>query len=343
VYRLVSKDGAVTTVDLPQNVSVGDVASDPLSTSIFLEVEGWTTSAHWLSTNGAGAARDAFPDQPKEDWGDVLVENVQATSRDGTRVPLTILSRRDTPRDGSAPTILSGYGAYEVSTTPRFRAERNAWLRRGGVLAYAHPRGGGELGREWHLAGMREKKQNSIDDFIACAEELVRTHRARPEHLGASGNSAGGLLVAVAMTQRPDLFRAVYSTSGMVNLLRQLKVGIGPANVEEFGAPDSLEHLHAILKMDAYQQVRNGVQYPAFLATTGMNDARVPYWQSAKLVAALQAEGTGDRPALLWIDPELGHKGGTPRQYANLLAYQYAFFAWQLGGALDSVSSAAPR
>src|SRR5208283_3249353 len=136
-----------------------------------------------------------------------------------------------------------------------YRAERAAWLERGGVLAYAHVRGGGEFGRDWHTAGMRDKKQNSVDDFVACAETLLHNGRASHERLGAAGNSAGGLLVGAAMTQRPDLFRAVYICNGMVNILRQLNVGIGPANVEEFGAPDSVEHFHVLLRMDAYQQV----------------------------------------------------------------------------------------
>ena len=198
------------------------------------------------------------------------------------------------------------------------------------VLAVAHVRGGGELGRAWHEAGMRERKQNSVADFVACAEFLIRARYTSPQRLVAAGASAGGLLVGVAMAQRPELFRAVFISSGMVNLLPLMKVAIGPANVEEFGSPDTPEGLRNILSIDAYHQVQSGVAYPAVLVSVGMNDPRVPYWQGAKFVARLRDASTSGHPVLFMADADKGHFGGTLEQQATSKAIEFAFFLWQL-------------
>ncbi len=332
IRRLGARGGSVSAIDIPPNCSVTDLTSDVNGHVAAFQVEGWLQPARWLAaTDGRSAMNAAFPEQSSVLLSDVSVEHMEATSRDGTRIPLTVISGKNARRDGTAPVILLGYGAYEVSILPRYNAQRIAWLERGGILAFAHVRGGGELGREWHVAAMREKKQTSIDDFTACAEHLIRVGVASPRRLAADGASAGGLLVGVAVDQRPDLFRAAYVGSGMVNLLRQLRVGAGPSNEEEFGSPVTPSAFRSLLKMDAYQQVQRGVSYPAILVTTGLNDARVPYWQSAKYVAKLREATTSGNPVVLWIEPDSGHGAESVQQSADEMAYEYGFFLWQFG------------
>jgi prolyl oligopeptidase len=328
--RIRATDDVVEQLKLPFAATVSDIAADTTFTGALIELDGWSESPRWFADRGE-ALESVFPDQVKISAPDSVVEEIEATSRDGTRVPLTIISKGPVPRDGSRPTLLFGYGAYEESIRPAFSASRMAWVEQGGVTAVAHVRGGGERGRQWHLDGMREKKQNSIDDFVACAEYLVRAGYSSADRLGAVGDSAGGLLVGVAAVQRPALFRAIATASGMVNLERMLKVAIGPANSEEFGSEDTEEGRRVVHAMDAYAQVRTGVRYPAAFVSVGMNDPRVPLWQGAKFAAKLQASSTSGYPVLLRVREDSGHGGAeSVAQRSNSMAEMYAFFAWQL-------------
>jgi prolyl oligopeptidase len=331
VRRVRLTDRAATEIPLPFDGSVNSISSETNSSTVFLECDGWGQSTRWLTVeDDASVPTDVFADQKRTTLPNQVIEHVEVTSFDGARVPMTILGRAGMPRDGSSPVLLTGYGAYGVSTVPHFSESRVAWLERGGVIAVAHVRGGGELGRAWHEAGMRERKQNSVADFVACAEFLIRARYTSPQRLVAAGASAGGLLVGVAMAQRPELFRAVFISSGMVNLLPLMKVAIGPANVEEFGSPDTPEGLRNILSIDAYHQVQSGVAYPAVLVSVGMNDPRVPYWQGAKFVARLRDASTSGHPVLFMADADKGHFGGTLEQQATSKAIEFAFFLWQL-------------
>jgi prolyl oligopeptidase len=318
-------------LSLPFSGSVSDVSAAPNGSAAFLQVDGWTQSSHWLRIDDAAhGPTDAFPEMPVLAAPNAIVEHLRARSKHGTLVPLTLMYQGPRP-NLDAPVILLGYGAYEVSMLPNFNPARLAWLERGGVFAVAHVRGGGELGREWHLAGMRERKQNSIDDFIACAEQLVHSGYAKPEHLAAAGQSAGGLLVGMAIVQRPDLFRAAYVVSGILNLRRFLIAGAGPANVDEFGSVDTPSGLRGVLSIDPYENIKDSVPYPAVLVTAGMEDPRVPWWQGAKFVARLGQATSSHRPALFLPLPDSGHGNPTMAQVAEMIADQYTFLLWQLG------------
>jgi prolyl oligopeptidase len=247
-------------------------------------------------------------------------------------VPLSIVYPRGTRRDGSHPTLLEGYGSYGFSLDPFFRPALLAWLERGGIYAVAHVRGGGEYGEEWHLAGKGATKPNTWRDFIACAEFLVKQGYTSPEHLGGTGTSAGGILIGRAITDRPDLFRAAVPQVGVVNALRTEHEPGGPANIPEFGTTTDSAGFRALMEMDAIAHLKPGTQYPAMLFTAGIFDSRVEPWQPAKMTAAMQAQGNGDRPVLLRVDFDAGHGMGlTKSQRSAQLADIYGFLFWQLG------------
>jgi prolyl oligopeptidase len=329
--RIRVADGSAEPVPVALE-AVTDLVFDPLSRSVLVQAEGWANSPRWsMVDEGDLSAVDPFPDFRRISVADLHIEHRSARSRDGTLVPLTILSPSNLRRDGTAATLLTGYGAFEESLLPEFAITNAVWLQRGGVLAVAHVRGGGELGREWHLGGVLGRKQNSIDDFVACGEYLLQEKYTTRDRLGAYGGSAGGLLVGVAAVQHPDLFRAIHIASGVVDVLRMLTVAVGPALREEFGLPDSKEALRALLQIDAYQQVHAGVRYPATLVSVGLADVRVPFWQGAKLVAKLQESSSSGYPVLLRVVADAGHSASNVTQIANEEADAQSFFLWQFG------------
>ena len=274
---------------------------------------------------------DVQPTNPYSAMNDVVSSEVMVRAGDGTMIPLSIVHRRGVVRDGSAPTILEGYGAYGVSLTPHFLGVLKTWFDNGGVYAVAHVRGGGEFGERWHAAGRGPTKPNSWRDFLACAEYLVQQRYTSPAHLAAKGASAGGILVGRAITERPDLFRAAIIEVGLTNPLRSETTANGVANIPEFGSTKLLAGFRALYEMDAYQHVVNGAAYPAVLLTTGLNDPRVDPWQVAKMAARLQAATSGGRPILLRVDAEGGHSGSTASANITAIADEQAFLFWQLG------------
>jgi prolyl oligopeptidase len=259
---------------------------------------------------------------------------MKAKSNDGTLVPLSIVLRKGLKRDGKHPTLLYGYGAYGISTLPSFDPKRLAWLERGGVLAYAHVRGGGEYGEDWHRAGQKKTKMNSIDDFIACAEYLIAQGFTSPSKIAGMGGSAGGILVGRAITKRPDLFAAIVSRVGASNPLRMEMAQGGPQNAVEFGTVKIQEEFEGLKAMDPYLNVTSDTKYPAVLLTTGFNDPRIPPWQPGKMTARLQAASNSGKPVLLRVDFDAGHGMGSSRsQLREEQADSYAFLLWQFGQA----------
>jgi prolyl oligopeptidase len=260
------------------------------------------------------------------------VHRVAAPARDGTAIPITVIHRAGLPRDGTNPTLLMGYGSYGMSATPRFDAGMLAWLECGGIYAVAHIRGGGEYGRDWHEAGRLLTKENTISDFIDCAEQLVALGYTQPGRLAGKGVSAGGIPSGGALTRRPDLWAAMVLGVPLVNALRAEFGENGPVNVPEFGSVSTEEGLRSLTIADAYQRVRNGTQYPAVLLTTGRNDPRVPTWQPGKMAARLQAATGSDRPVLLRVEDQGGHgRGSTAAQREAQLADELAFLMYFLG------------
>jgi prolyl oligopeptidase len=239
------------------------------------------------------------------------VRQLFATSKDGTQVPLFVVHHRDLG-PGPHPTLLYGYGGFNVPLTPTFAVSRLAWLERGGVLAVATLRGGGEYGEAWHRAGMLEQKQNVFDDFIACAEHLIAMGLTSREKLAIQGGSNGGLLVGACMVQRPDLFAAAQPAVGVLDMLRFHKFTIGWAWTSDYGSPDDPEQFPYIYAYSPLHNLKPGTHYPATLITTADHDDRVTPMHSFKFAAALQAAQGGDAPVLIRIQQKAGHGFGKP-------------------------------
>lgn len=261
------------------------------------------------------------------------------TSKDGTKVPLTLTYAKGTKLDGSNPTLLTGYGGFNLSELPAFGTLGAAWLENGGVYALAHLRGGGEFGEEWHRAGMREKKQNVFDDFIAAAEWLIKNGYTQPARLAISGRSNGGLLVGAALTQRPDLFGAVMCGFPLLDMVHYHKFLVARYWVPEYGSaedPQQFAYLHAY---SPYHRVKAGTKYPAVLFITGDSDTRVDPLHARKMTALMQAATGSGRPVLLHYDTKSGHSGGTPvGKQIDDLTNEMCFLYWQLGVAKPPAS-----
>jgi prolyl oligopeptidase len=248
------------------------------------------------------------------------------TSRDGTRVPMTIVHRKGLPLDGQRPTVLYGYGGFNVSLLPAYSVSNLVWMELGGVYAVPNLRGGGEYGSEWHEAGMQLQKQNVFDDFTTAAQWLIDHKITSPEKLAIRGGSNGGLLVGAAMTQRPDLFRAAVPAVGVMDMLRYHKFTIGWAWVTEFGSSDDPVQFPNLLKYSPLHNLKPGTRYPATLVTTGERDDRVVPSHSFKYAAALQAAHRGENPVLIRIETRTGHGAGKPTsklidEAADVLAF----------------------
>lgn len=240
---------------------------------------------------------------------------VVVTSRDGTPIPLFLTHRRSLVQDGENPTLLYGYGGFNVSMTPAFQAHRLHWLERGGVLAWAILRGGGEYGREWHDAGRLASKQNVFDDFIACAEWLIAEGYTRPRRLAIQGGSNGGLLIGACMTQRPELFGVALPSVGVMDMLRFHKFTIGWAWVSDYGSPEDPAQFRTLLAYSPLHNLKPGTAYPATLITTADHDDRVVPAHSFKFAAALQAAHAGETPVLIRIQVKAGHGLGKPVRF----------------------------
>src|SRR3984893_14145510 len=269
-----------------------------------------------------------YPFAMKEEF----VRREYAVSKDGTRVPVTIISRKDAPRDGSNPTLLYGYGGYGLSMTPYFSSMLRLWLDYGGVYAVANVRGGGEFGEPWHLAGNLTKKQNVFDDFAASLQMLIDRRYTRPDKAAIMGGSNGGLLMGATLTQHPALMRAVVSQVGIYDALRWEMQANGEFNVTEFGSVKDPDQFRALYAYSPFANVSNGTAYPAVLLTAGDNDGRVAPYESRKMAASLQAASSSNRPILLRTEAAAGHGIGTAlSRRIEEQADTYAFLVDQLG------------
>jgi prolyl oligopeptidase len=266
------------------------------------------------------------------DAGAYQTRQVFATGKDGTRVPIFVVSHQDTPRDGRQPTILYGYGGFNIPLVPAFSPRIATWLALGGVYAVANLRGGGEYGREWHEAGMKTHKQNVFDDFIAAAQYLQEQKWTDPAHLAILGGSNGGLLVAAVEEQRPDLFAAAVPLVGVLDMLRFRDFTIGRAWESDYGSVEREDEFKAMLAYSPYQNVRSGVDYPATLIVTADHDDRVYPAHSFKFGAAMQHADPQGHPILLRIETRAGHGQGMPTsKQIEEFADVYAFILRAMG------------
>ncbi|HEX2792021.1 MAG TPA: prolyl oligopeptidase family serine peptidase [Steroidobacteraceae bacterium] len=331
----VSFDGKSShPVPLPFEGSIQGPITDAHQPGALFDIQGWVQSAHVFNYDPASdATTDTGLTPPSSlDVSQLQAEEVFAVSYDGTRIPLSILHRKGLTLDGSHPTILVGYGSYGNPLDPGFSPTTLAWLERGNVLAVAHVRGGGEYGEDWHLAGQKRTKLNTVFDFIACAQYLLDQHYTATRYLAGRGGSAGGITVGGALTWRPDMFGVILDQVGLSDSLRVELTPNGPPNISEFGSVQTEQGFHDLYAMGAYFHVRDDVAYPAVMFTTGANDPRIAPWEVTKMAARVQAATRSGRPVLLRIDYDAGHGlGSTASQAETLTADLWSFTLWQMG------------
>ncbi|MGA3126004.1 MAG: prolyl oligopeptidase family serine peptidase [Candidatus Korobacteraceae bacterium] len=243
---------------------------------------------------------------------DYETKQIFYSSKDGTRVPMFITARKGLKLDGNNPTLLYGYGGFDISLTPAFSVGNLVWMEMGGVYAQANLRGGGEYGEPWHLAGTRLQKQNVFDDFISAAEWLIANRYTQPKKLAVRGGSNGGLLVGACLAQRPELFGAALPAVGVMDMLRFHKFTIGWAWTSDYGSSDDAEEFKALYKYSPLHNLKPGTAYPPTLIVTADHDDRVVPAHSFKFAAALQAAQAGDAPVLIRIETKAGHGAGKP-------------------------------
>ena len=303
----------VGDVALPGIGTVGDLAGRRDDDDLFLAFTSFAVPSRVLAVAMADGAMRGI-DQPALPWDPdaYVTEQVFVASADGTRVPLFLSHRRDVSPTGDVATLLYGYGGFQVSVGPTFRAEWLAWMERGGLLAVASLRGGGEYGRAWHDAGRLENKQNVFDDFAASARWLAASGWTNAKRIGISGRSNGGLLVGASITQHPELFGAALAEVGVMDMLRFHRFTIGWGWTSDYGSADDPQQFRTLLAYSPLHNIREGVAYPPTLVTTGDHDDRVVPGHSFKFAAALQRAQASEAPVLVRIDTDAGHGVGKP-------------------------------
>jgi len=319
-------------LELPGIGSAGGFTGERKDTETFYAFTSYTTPPTVYRYDFTTKKATIFK-QPKvaADVSQFETQQVFYRSKDGTRIPMFVIHKRGVKLDGSNPTLLYGYGGFDISLTPNYSPRILAWLELGGVYAVANLRGGGEYGQEWHKAGMKLKKQNVFDDFIAAAEWLIEKKYTSREKLAIAGGSNGGLLVGACMTQRPDLFAAALPAVGVMDMLRFNKFTAGWAWVSDYGSPETPEEFKALYSYSPYHNLKPGTKYPATLVTTADHDDRVVPAHSFKFAAALQAANAGPNPMLIRVETKAGHGAGKPTSKAiEESADQWAFLFKEL-------------
>ena len=329
-----SADGTgPTAIDGVDGTTIVQLAVDPISKRTFAIATGFDEPAA-VRLVGAKRLERVHPSGVPASVPDLVVSHVEYPTKDGTPVGIFLIHRSDVIPSPETPTILYGYGGFSITMTPSWSAPIAAWCESGGLYAIAGLRGGSERGDDWHQAGRRANKQNVFDDFHAAADWLVETGRTSRNRLAISGGSNGGLLVGVALTQRPDLCRAVWCAVPLLDMIRFPRFLIARLWTDEYGDPDVAEEFEWLMGYSPYHQVRDGESYPAVLLTTAEGDSRVDPLHARKMTARLQeaAAGQDDRPILLHQEGRAGHGVGKPvAKRADEQADALAFFAWQLG------------
>lgn len=319
-------------VALPPAGVVQDITGDAGSRELLLLYSGLLQPPAFVTHDLASGATTLKVVDPKApDLSAFEARQEWFVSKDGTRVPMFVLARRGIARDGSHPTLLYGYGASSTSELPSIREEAVAWVQMGGVYAIANLRGGGEFGKAWYEAAIRERKQTTFDDMIAAAEHLIASGLTSPRRLGIQGASNGGLLVTAVMLQRPDLFGAVLADVPVTDAMRRHLAGNGLQQVDQWGRPEDALVFPALRAYSPVHNVVPGTCYPPTLVTTSHDDQRLPAWHAYKFAAALQAGQGCDAPILLHARSTGGHGGGSPSGWMDNAATALGFAAQQLG------------
>jgi prolyl oligopeptidase len=332
-----SHDGKkVSDVRLPGPGTVAAVQADPVGDIVTLHYESFTSPAATYVVNADGTLTEIvrLPTPRGFTPSQFDVSQVSYSSKDGTAISMFLVHRRDVRATGDVPTILSGYGGFNISRTPAYFPGVAAWVEAGGLFALPNLRGGGEYGETWHRAGMLDRKQNVFDDFHAAGEALVSLGWTNRQRLGISGGSNGGLLTGAALTQRPELFKAVYCAVPLLDMLRYQNFLIARFWIAEYGSAEDGAQYRWLRGYSPYHHVRADVRYPAVLFTTAEGDSRVDPMHARKMAALMQHTTASDADAvvLLRVERDAGHGIGKPLdKQVEDLADQYSFFAWQLG------------
>ena len=337
--RMLDRSGReLGVVPLPEASAVYQILPEPgrdallVQSASYLEPTAWYRFEPGATASASRLTKTSLSVEFPITLRDATVSREWAVSKDGTRVPLTVIAPKGAKRDGASPTLLTGYGGYGISLTPGFDPGLRLWLDHGGVFAIANLRGGGEFGQAWHDAGRLGAKQNVFDDFIACAEHLVKAGYTSPKRLAIEGGSNGGLLMGAVLTQRPELFAAVVSHVGIYDMLRVELSPNGAFNVPEFGSVQDPALFRALFAYSPYHHVQDGMAYPPVLLPTGANDPRVDPMHSRKMAARLQAATGGRSRVLLRASASSGHGIGTGLdERIALEADVWAFLFAELG------------
>jgi prolyl oligopeptidase len=320
-------------ISIPSISAVSEMEALEDNSLLFRDVS-YTEPAAWfkIAAGKSEPVKTALVNTSPVSFADIEVTREFAPSKDGTKVPLNIIRRKGTAKDGNNPTLLYGYGGYGLSMQPNFDFTRRVWFDRGGVYVVANIRGGGEFGEEWHKSGNLIKKQNVFDDFAAAAEYLTKEKWTKPEKLSILGGSNGGLLMGAMITQHPELIHAVVSAVGIYDMLRVELAPNGAFNVTEFGTVKDPEQFKALYAYSPYHHVTDGTKYPSILLMTGANDGRVAPFHSRKMLARLEAANKSANPILLRTTTSAGHGIGTAlSERVKQLADQYSFLFDRLG------------
>jgi prolyl oligopeptidase len=261
------------------------------------------------------------------------VKQVFYKSKDGTRVPMFISSKKGVKLDGTAPALMTAYGGFLSNETPVWSSARAWWLEHGGIFAQPNLRGGGEYGEKWHQAGMFERKQNVFDDFFGAAQYLVDQKYTSPQHLAIAGASNGGLLMGAAMTQHPEMFGAIWCGYPLLDMIRFQNFLVGKWWTAEYGSSENAEQFPYLLKYSPYHNVHRGTKFPAIMFNTGDSDTRVDPLHARKMTALVQADNASDRPILLHYQKVAGHSAGVSiTQLIEDASDEYAFLWNEVGG-----------
>jgi prolyl oligopeptidase len=332
--RVGGNDVQKLTLPLEGNVNV---IGSPDHSELVVAISSWTQAlrryVYAPSTGQFECLLLAPPVEPVQKV-DIVAREVMVPSHDGVKVPVSIIMRADAVLNGQNPTILYGYGAYGTTEEPGRSTGVITWVERGGIYAFAHVRGGGALGSQWHMAGHKTTKYNTWKDGIAAAEWLIANGYTSASKLGIYGGSAGGVFVGRAITERPDLFAAAVPSVPVLDMVRSEQRANGVANIPEYGSVKVEAEFHALLRNSAYHAVKDGVRYPATMLMHGVNDSRVDVWQSLKFASRIADAQKGQQAVLLRLDYQAGHGSGSGADQAmQRTADLQSFMLWQMGEA----------
>ena len=335
VYKYDPKTKKTTEIKLPYQGTTYFVNVDKKSNNFLVFMTSWnkplTQFLYNADTNKYSESPFNKPPQYPEAYKDLVAEEVQVKGHDGVMIPLSIIYKKGTKKDGSNVCLMESYGAYGISMAAFFNARKNSLAIKGVVIAVPHVRGGSEKGQEWYKAGYKTTKANTWKDFISCGEYMISQGYTSKEKLAGTGTSAGGVLISRAITERPDLFAAAVCNVGVANAMRAEFSANGPVNTPEFGTVADEEESKALYEMDGMQHVKDGVKYPALMCVGGWNDSRVAPWEPGKFAAAMQNATSSGKPVLLKINYDNGHFTEDKQVTWANFADQYAFMMWQCG------------